>query len=65
MKQIKHAIVDLGLDIIEWFEQLAKTIKRVPKPVPTLLAYNMDWFTNCNWIERLVAFKRVNDYTSR
>lgn len=65
MKQMKHAVVDVVLDVVEYFERIINCIKRVPRPGPTLLAHNIEWFTNSEWIERLVAFKHVNDYTSR
>lgn len=65
MKQMKHAVVDLLLDVVEYFEHIINRIKRVPRLQPTLLAHNIEWFTYSGWIERLVAFKRVNDYTSR
>jgi hypothetical protein len=29
---------------------------------PTLLAYNVDWFTNCSWVEQLESFKQLDHY---
>lgn len=28
----------------------------------TLLGHNIIWFTNCNWIEQLVAFGQISEY---
>lgn len=30
---------------------------------PSLIAHNMNWFTNCSWVDRLIAFKQVDHYT--
>lgn len=30
---------------------------------PSLLALNIDWFTNCTWTEQLIAFKQISHYT--
>lgn len=35
------------------------------KVKPTLLALNIDWFTNCNWREQLVAFKQMELYSAK
>jgi len=32
------------------------------KEAPSLLSYNMSWFTNCNWISQLEAFKQTSLY---
>lgn len=33
------------------------------KATPSLLAMNMNWFTNCGWTEQLIAFKQIDQYT--
>lgn len=35
---------------------------RQKKIQPSLLAYNVDWFTNCNWRDQLLAFKQMDIY---
>lgn len=30
---------------------------------PSLIAHNMNWFTNCTWIDQLIAFKQIDYYT--
>lgn len=30
---------------------------------PSLIAYNIDWFSNCTWIDQLIAFKQIDQYT--
>jgi hypothetical protein len=32
------------------------------KVTPSLLCYNIDWFTNCGWVEQLIAFDRISYY---
>lgn len=29
---------------------------------PSLLALNIDWFTNCSWVDQLLAFKQIDYY---
>lgn len=55
---------DIVLDIAEWLEGLYRYITRQPLSEPSLLALNVDWFTNCNWIEQLIAFKQMDIYRS-
>ena len=62
MKQPKHAIMDLLLVIVEYVQDVINYMKGKRRPQPTLLAYNIDWFTYSTWIERLIAFKRVNTH---
>jgi len=38
--------------------------RRRKKFKPSYLAVNMDWFTNCSWIEQLIAFKQIDRYTA-
>jgi len=38
--------------------------RRRKKVNPSYLAVNMDWFTNCSWIEQLIAFKQIDRYTA-
>ncbi len=33
-----------------------------PKETPSLLSHNIVWFTNCNWISQLEAFKQTSLY---
>lgn len=55
---------DIVLDTAEWLEGLYRYITRQPLSKPSLLALNVDWFTNCNWIEQLIAFKQMDIYRS-
>jgi len=32
------------------------------KITPSLLALNIDWFTNCSWLSQLIAFKQIDAY---
>ena len=64
MKQLLQSLADMFLDIVEGIERMYNAITRKPKPVPSLLAYNMDWFTHCNWREQIVAFKQLDIYHS-
>jgi hypothetical protein len=56
----KEAIIIILQDtlygIIDWL----KSYKR--KKNPSLLAYNIDWFTNCTWLEQIQAYKQIYLY---
>lgn len=62
MKQGKHALMDLILDIVEGVKDLKQLIKRNTKPIPSLIAHNIHWFTNCSWCDQLIAFKQIDRY---
>ncbi len=62
MKQGKHVLIDLMLDFIESIKDLKQYIVRGTKPVPTLIAYNVFWFTNCSWCDQLIAFKQIDRF---
>lgn len=29
---------------------------------PSLLGHNVAWFTNCSWVEQLIAFDQISFY---
>ncbi len=29
---------------------------------PSLLALNIDWFTNCTWVDQLISFQQIDRY---
>ena len=37
---------------------------RKPKPQPSLLAYSMEFSTNAGWMERLVAYRQLDNWLS-
>jgi hypothetical protein len=32
------------------------------KVTPSFLTLNIDWFTNCSWLDQLLAFKQIDRY---
>jgi hypothetical protein len=54
MKQIIEQLIVPLLNAIEKYNSRFES--------PSLLAYNIDWFTNCNWLTQITAFKRLADY---
>ena len=56
----KEEIVIIFQDFILSIVDTYKHYKHKPKP--SLLAYNIDWFTNCTWVEQLYSFKQINEY---
>ncbi len=62
MKLCKHALIDLILDLMEGIEGLKQFITNKSKLTPSLIAYNINWFTNCSWCEQLIAFKQIDRF---
>lgn len=62
--KLSQIFAELAIDAIEYIERLYQLITRQPQPKPTLLALNINWFTNCNWREQLIAFKQIDIYRS-
>ena len=52
-KAIEHMLVYI-LDTIEQYNNKDKQ--------PTLLAYNIAWFTDCSWLSQINAFRQVDLY---
>ena len=57
MKLLLHIVVEWFADAVSYFMQFGR-----PKPVPSLLALNIDWFTNCSWVDQLLAFKQIDEF---
>jgi hypothetical protein len=36
-----------------------------PKPQPSLLALGVDWTTNVKWVPCLVAYRQLDNWTSK
>jgi hypothetical protein len=58
MKQIINAFIQMTLDSLYGFHYLINK----PKTETSLLAYNVNWFTNCSWLEQLYCFKQLDGY---
>ena len=64
MKYIYQLFIDTMFEAVQQFKQLHCLVTRKSKPEPSLLALNVDWFTNCNWRDQLIAFKQIDIYRS-
>lgn len=58
---MKTSLQVLFQDAILYFIESPIFIRR-KKTEPSLLAINIDWFTNCSWVEQLIAFKQIDEY---
>lgn len=43
-------------------QALKLDLKITHKGPPSLLAHNISWFTNCDWVTQMTAFKRISRY---
>jgi hypothetical protein len=60
MIHLQRFICDLILDTLQGFESL-NIFKS--KPIPSLIAYNVYWCTNSEWLDRLIAYKQLEFWT--
>ncbi len=37
--------------------------RRRKRVEPSLVTHNMIWFNNCTWVDQLIAFDRIHQYT--
>jgi hypothetical protein len=65
MKQVKYMLGDLIVAICETMISLFNRVVRKPQPRPSLLAHNIAWCTESNWLERLRAYKQMDLWTGR
>lgn len=64
MKPLSQIAANVVFETFELIENFWRYITRKPEPKPSLLALNLNWFTNCNWLEQLIAFKQIDSYYS-
>lgn len=58
----KQSLQRIGEMIILYFTEDFPFRKRKKYNI-SLLAHNMNWFTNCSWTEQMIAFKQIDRYT--
>ena len=61
MKYIYRLIADGMIELIDGIERIQNIFKR--KERPSLIACNVWWFTNSEWMDRLVAYKQLDLWT--
>ncbi len=59
---IKQSLQRIGESIILYFAEDFPLRKR-KKVSPSLLALNIDWFSNCSWTDQLISFDQIYRYT--
>ena len=63
MEHIKRLLIDSILELIEGWDRIANIFRK--KSTPSLIAANMFWCTNSEWMDRLVAYKQLELWTDR
>ena len=56
MKHYLYLVVEMLVLAVVEFPYFRKKVD------PSLLAINIDWFTHCNWVDQLLAFKQIDIY---
>jgi hypothetical protein len=56
-------VADVCIDTLEGMQRLVNFFKR-KKDKPSLIVCNVLWFTESNWVERLVAYKQLELWTA-
>jgi hypothetical protein len=58
---MKNAIyLVLELIILSIFDNKIFNVKKRIKP--SLLSLNIVWFTNCGWVDQMIAFKQIKEF---
>lgn len=63
MKHLERLFGDVILDTLEGFERIASFFKRT-KQKQSLIADNVYWCTNSEWMDRLIAYKQLELWTA-
>ena len=58
MKHYLHLLIEALILTIMEFPYCRKKVS------PSLVALNIDWFTNCGWVDQLLAFKQIDHYST-
>jgi hypothetical protein len=57
---MKNFLLFVIESIIIWLENVLPRQKHTP----TLLGYNIVWFTECTWVDQLLCFKQIDRYVA-
>lgn len=57
---VREAVIDMFQETLYGIAAWMKSFKR--QPTPSLLAYNVVWFTTCTWIEQIYAFDQLDGW---
>lgn len=63
MKHLNNLFIDWFLELVEAYDRTVNLFRKKPKP--SLVADNVLWFTNSEWMDRLVAYKQLELWTDR
>lgn len=63
MIHLERLLGDMILDTLEGIQRIVNWFKRV-KPKESLIADNVYWCTNSEWMDRLVAYKQLELWTA-
>jgi len=62
MKYINRLFADMAIDFIEGLYRLRNIFRKKPKP--SLIASNVFWMTDSEWMDRLVSYKQLELWTA-
>jgi hypothetical protein len=62
MKHIYWFVTDMILELIEGLNRIKNTFRKSPQP--SLIASNVFWVTDSEWMDRLVSYKQLELWTA-
>jgi hypothetical protein len=62
MKHVYWFVTDMILELIEGLNRIKNIIRK--KPEPSLIASNVFWLTDSEWMERLVSYHQLELWTN-
>jgi hypothetical protein len=61
MKYFYWMIIDAILEVVEGVNRIKNIFRK--KSEPSLIAFNVFWMTDSEWMDRLVAYKQLELWT--
>jgi len=63
MIHIQRLLVDGVIELIETYYRVRNMFRKKPKP--SLIAFNVFWCTDSEWMDRLVAYRQLELWTDK
>ena len=63
MIHVQRMFIDMFLEVVEAWDRTVSLFRKKPKP--SLIASNVFWCTDSEWMDRLVAYRQLELWTDR
>lgn len=63
MIHLQRLFADMVIETVEAYYRLRNMFRK--KPEPSLIAFNVFWCTDSEWMDRLVAYRQLELWTDK